>query len=482
MESNMYVSERDPIAPSPSKTAPPPLENRPVLSPQPPLSAPEFSSTDLLPAVSHWMRWGGLAIASSTILAIGLAAVTPYSVTVRADVMVRPVGESKQVEATTSGTVVDITATENQQVQAGDIIARLDDSRLQTRQQQLRTQLEQGKRQQQQIDAQIQTLQQRLQIERDRIRPALRSGQAELRQAHRTHQEQSMTATTSLTEVEADLRAEQAHLAAAQLNVKRYQGLSAQGAVAHIQVEEAQLSVRQRQEAIAAIQAKRQRLRAALNPSPAVITIAQETIHQMQSGHEDAIATLTQEKEALVQQRVVLQQQYRQDQQDLRQADHERQQTQIVAPVAGTLFQLQLRNAGQAVAVGDAIANIAPQDALPTVKARVTSTEISRLQVGQIAQLRITSCPYTDYGTLKAVVKHIAPDVTASQFPNGSSTTALPQTAGYELTLKPEEFAVAQGDRHCQLQAGMVGTADITTEEESVLTFVLRKVRLLLDV
>ncbi len=110
----------------------------------------------------------------------------------------------------------------------------------------------------------------------------------------------------------------------------------------------------------------------------------------------------------------------------------------------------------------------------------------NKLKQGQNVQMRVSACPYPDYGTLKGVVSQISADTTKPQ-PNNAAvtepTTASNQnpnaaTAFYEVTIKPESLALSQGKNQCSLQLGMEGKTDIISREETVLQFLLRKARL----
>ncbi len=51
----------------------------------------------------------------------------------------------------------------------------------------------------------------------------------------------------------------------------------------------------------------------------------------------------------------------------------------------------------------------------------------------------------------------------------------------YKVKLEPERLTLSQGKNQCALQLGMEGRADIITNEETVLKFLLRKARLITD-
>ncbi|MEM0980494.1 MAG: HlyD family efflux transporter periplasmic adaptor subunit [Cyanobacteria bacterium P01_H01_bin.58] len=478
---------RQPINPSVNPSSPhsysptPPLPHADL--PLPPTVEDVFS-LDALPPIRRWTQWGGVAIAASVGIATVLAAFTPYRVTIPAAATIRPVGELKQIEATTAGTVVAIAVSENQSVQTGEIIAQIDDTQLQNRKNQLQNNAEQAQLQLQQIEAQLKTLERRMQAEDDRAQRLISAASAELHQTRRSYEDQQIIAITEVEEIEAQLRSEEASLAAARLQVQRYEPLANTGAISQEQLDRARLAVQQQEEAIAAMQARLKRAATALNPHDAEVEIAQARIAQEQASNESTLAVLTQEQEALIQQSLEIQQQQIQNQHELNQVNQDLQQMIIRAPVSGTLFQLNLRNSGQTVAAGDAIANIAPSASDLLIKALVSATEIHQIAIGQPAQVRISACPYPDYGTLSGVVQTISPDVIHSQATvmtaEGSAVSEMP--SGYfEVTVKPEAIAFGPGRHQCSLRPGMAGRADIITNEETVLTFLLRKVKLLTD-
>lgn len=146
--------------------------------------------------------------------------------------------------------------------------------------------------------------------------------------------------------------------------------------------------------------------------------------------------------------------------------------TAITAPRAGVLFSLNLRNPGQMVTAGEELARIAPSQAVLLVKVVVPSQDITNVEVGQSADLRITGCPYPDFGTLKAKVVSIAPEASLPPPP----TPGL--GGGYEVTLNPEGRVLHSTSRQCELRLGMDLSAEITTKVETVLGFLLRKARL----
>jgi multidrug efflux pump subunit AcrA (membrane-fusion protein) len=490
-------------------------------------SLPSVQANELLPPISRWTNLGGLFIVGSVAIAIALAAFTPYHVTVQAQAKVRPSGELRVIEAQTEGVVVDIRAQENQTVRKGDIVAILNDSRFQTRKSQLQSNIQQAKLQLLQINAQIEAQKRQILAETDRINLAVAISEQELSRTRREYQDRKITTTAQVEEASANLRVAQEELhqaeadwQSARANLKstqaaldsaksrqaRYQTIAASGALSQNQLEEAQLAVVQQQEAVAAqqatverhqkgierqrqaVEAARARLentRAALNPIDAEVAIARENIARERATGTATLASLQRDKEALIQQRIEIEKQIESDNSELQQVEKEIAQTAIAAPADGILFQLNLRNSGQTVKMGDKIAQIAPSQTGLAIEALVAAQDISKVKTEQPAQMRVSACPYPDYGTLKGSVTNISPDVISSQnnpsSANPSSQSTNASNDFYAVTIKPESLSLSQGQKKCLVQLGMEGRADIISREETVLQFLLRKARLIAD-
>ena len=489
---------------------------------------PPACEQEFLPPISRWTTFGGMFIILIAGLAIPLASKIEYKIAVKGQSSIRPAGELRFVQAATEGTVTELRVAENQKVKRGDVIAILDRSRLETKKTQLKDNIEQAKLQILQIQAQITAQNDRRLAESDRLSRATISAKAELNHRLREHQDLNITtaaqveeaqanlqltveelqqARTDLVAVTADWKSSKAALSAAISKRDRYQTIANSGALSQNQLEEAKLNVvqlqeqvngkqaaiqRQRQEitrreqAVAAARARLVNVKAALNPSNAEVAIARSNIAQEKATGQATIANLQREKEALIQQRIEIQNQINRDRTELQQLEKDLEQSVIKATADGTIFQLNLRNTGQAVVAGDKIAQIAPSDASLVVKALIPAKEIGKVDIGQISQTKISACPYPDYGTLTGKVTKIAPDAIALQ---ANTTIAVPQTTMqssgsvfYEVTIEPETNVLQRHHHQCYLQPGMEGKADVITKKETVLRFLLRKAKLLTDI
>ncbi len=429
-------------------------------------------SDQFLPPIGLWTNLGSLFLVGSVGAAFTLAAIIKYNVTVKAPATVRPTGEVRIVQAATEGTIKSIKVKENQLVKQGDPIATIDDSQLQTKKSQLQGNIQQSQQQLTQITAQISQLDSQIAAQSQLMNRTIVSAQADLTHNQRDYRDKQITTGAEVQEAEAALEL-------AQEELKRYQQLGNTGAIATLQIKE-------KEQGFKAAVAKLQRAKAGLNPSDATVAIAVERIAQEKAKGESTHATLNKERVEIIRRQVEIKNQISSAQKELKQVNTELQKTIIRTTEAGTILKLQLRNLGQVVRPGEAIAQIAPGNASLVVKARVAAQDISKVKVckaekvsnckqGKV-QLRISAYPYPDYGTLPGAVRAITGDAITSQ--SNSSGAAAPY---YEVTIQPSKLYLEKDGISYPIQSGMEATSDIISKEETVLTFILRKARLLSD-
>jgi HlyD family type I secretion membrane fusion protein len=443
---------------------------------------------EFLPPISRWVTKGGLIVVGVILVAATLTSVIQYNVTVKAQATVRPVGGLRIVQAAAEGPIQTIVAKENQPVKQGDLIATIDSSRLQTKKSQLQSGLEQAHLKRVQVTAQLAALNQQIAAETNRSVRAVASATAALRGRLQEHQNRQATTLAEVAEAEANVRAVQAALRAARSKCDRYQNIANSGALSKNQIEEAQLAVSQQEQELEAAQARLLRAQAALNLTDAEVAIATEQIAQERANGQANLAKLIREREALIQQSVEIDEQIQRDTRELQQITRDLRQTTITATADGVIARLNLRNAGQTVRIGEEIAQIVPANASLEVKAAVPPNERNKLQVGQMVQLRVSACPYPDYGTLKGIVSHISEDTIKPQTPDWMATTSNTTNLNngdtspfYEVTIKPESRSLSRGDNQCRIQVGVEAQADIVSKQETLLKFLLRKARLTAD-
>ncbi len=456
------------------------------------------TSEEFIPPTSRWISLTGFVLTGTIAIAVTMASVIKYNVTVKAAATVRPAGEQRLVQPEIEGVVKSIFVKENQSVIKGQIIARLDDTQQQIKKSQLQGNIQQTNLQFVQIHAQIQSLNTQIAAEEQSITKAVVAAEADLARNQREHQDRNVTtqtellaASAQLQKEQADLQKVQADLEFAQVEEKRYKMLVKSGAISQTEFDKKLLAVKQAKSAVAATQkavdiaiAKRKAAQIALNPSDATVAIAQQRIAQEKAKGKATIAILKKEKQALIQRRVEIESQLTQAKKELQQVETQLQKSVIRATSDGIILKLDLRNPGQVLRSGEAIAQIIPQNTSLVIKAMVPTADVKKVAVGQKVQLRVEACSYPDYGTLKGVVSTVSPDVITSQKNNiGADTpqSAISNNSYFEAIIKPENLTFGNTIKQCRIQAGMSAKADIISREETALQFLLRKVRLMTD-
>jgi HlyD family type I secretion membrane fusion protein len=433
---------------------------------------------ELLPPVSRWLIWGGISVVTIIALAIPATAIFQYKTVVKAQAIARPVEELHLVQAAVEGQVAQILVKEGEVVEQGEAIATIDLSRFQTKQNQLESGIKQQKLQLGQLEAQIIGLQTQIIAETERNQAEIAAARSELAGSQRNYQDKNTEVTTQVEESQAQVRAVTASLKAAQAKHNRYQSVAKAGAIGKNQLAEAELEVRQQEQELEAAQAKLKRGISALNPSTAEIETYQQRIEQAKKSGQATIAGLNREIEALIQQRIEIDRQLEQDTAELHQVNQELTKTQITATDTGTIFQLGLNNQGQTVQPGQEIAQIIPENFQIEMKAAVSPQDISKLKVGQEVQMRVSACPYPDYGTLKGRVTQIAQDTSKPSSQSENDSQVQKATAFYEVAIAPNSNTFGRQEHQCSLQLGMESQADIISRQETMLQFILRKARL----
>ena len=99
------------------------------------------------------------------------------------------------------------------------------------------------------------------------------------------------------------------------------------------------------------------------------------------------------------------------------------------------------------------------------------SQEVVNCQIGKV-KMRFSAYPYPDYGILEGAVRSITADAILSQSNNTGESY-------FEVTIESEKLHLQRDLQKYPIQAGMEVVTEIIAKEESVLTFILRKTRLL---
>lgn len=421
---------------------------------------------EFLPPISPWITLGGIVFVILFSIAFFIASILKFKITVKAPAVIRPEGELRIIQSALQGTIKQVAVKENQVLKKGDVVAYLDDSRLQTTARQILGDIHRAKQQLIQINTQLLALDRQIVAESDLRDRSINASEASLEESQRRYRELKISTQADLDEAFASHNLAREELV-------RYQQLEKGGAIALLQVKEKEAELE-------ATRARMRRFKSAIDPTNAEVVRAQEQIAQERARGQVTLAHLYQQREHLLRSRIEILNQHYQTQQHLQQLNANLAQTVVRAPNDGVLLQLHLRNSGQVVQAGETIGQIAPLKASLTIKARISAQDINKIEIGQAVQMRVSACPYTEYGTLQGKVSNISADAISKERTETGSDGPL--TPFYQVIVRPDTRFVGSVGHQCSLQLGMEGSAEIISHEETVLQFILKKARLLASV
>jgi adhesin transport system membrane fusion protein len=144
--------------------------------------------------------------------------------------------------------------------------------------------------------------------------------------------------------------------------------------------------------------------------------------------------------------------------------------TVIKSPVHGLVKNIRINTLGGVIGPGSPIMEIVPLGKRTLIEARVKPGDIGFLQVGQTAQVKLTSYDATIYGALEGVIETISPDAIGD--PDRASGSADPTY--YRVMLRVDNNKLHEKGKPLPILPGMTGSAEVRIGERSVLNFLLR--------
>lgn len=138
----------------------------------------------------------------------------------------------------------------------------------------------------------------------------------------------------------------------------------------------------------------------------------------------------------------------------------------ITAPATGEVMNLKFTSPGAVVAPREPIADIVPADPRLMVEAHIRTEDVSRLHLGQTAEIRFTAFKYRTTRLVEGKVFYVSPDRLVDR------ATNLPY---YVAMVEADAASLAQAGA-MKLQAGMPAEIYIKGEERTPLQYLLEPV------
>jgi len=140
--------------------------------------------------------------------------------------------------------------------------------------------------------------------------------------------------------------------------------------------------------------------------------------------------------------------------------------TDVRSPVRGTVKQLNLNTLGGVVKPGEPIMEIVPLDDTLLVEARVRPAGIAFLRPGQKAMVKITAYDFSIYGGLEGLVEAISADTIEDE--KGEHF--------YRVKLRTHSGTLSYRGENLPVIPGMIASVDILTGKKSVLSYLLKPI------
>jgi hypothetical protein len=177
--------------------------------------------------------------------------------------------------------------------------------------------------------------------------------------------------------------------------------------------------------------------------------------------YDQALASLVQERENVQIQARALESKIAQASRQVTVSEGRLNLATVTMPVAGTIAELKVKNAGEVVATGVAIATVVPADAQLFVETKVTNRDVGFLKPGVEARIKVDAFPFQQFGTARARVSKVVPAV-------GSNASFIVQ-----LEMLDQKLTVDGTDYN--LFPGLAVHADLITGRRRMLEVLMQR-------
>lgn len=135
----------------------------------------------------------------------------------------------------------------------------------------------------------------------------------------------------------------------------------------------------------------------------------------------------------------------------------------LVAPVSGTVQQLNVHTIGGVVPAATPLMQIVPKESRVEVEAFMENKDVGFVREGQSAAVKIDAFEYTKYGTIKGKVTHVSRDAIADE----------KKGLIYSTKILLDRSTINVDGREIPLSAGMSVNVEIKTGDRRIIEYVL---------
>jgi hemolysin D len=153
--------------------------------------------------------------------------------------------------------------------------------------------------------------------------------------------------------------------------------------------------------------------------------------------------------------------------QELIKAQTREEQQILIAPVDGTVQQLAVHTVGGVVTPAQAVMLIAPSDYQAEVEAVLENKDVGFVKVGQHAEVKVETFPFTRYGTLTGTVTFVSSDAVSDE----------KKGLIFQARLNLDRASMQIDEREVMLTPGMAVSAEIAIGKRRLIEFFLDPIR-----
>ena len=141
--------------------------------------------------------------------------------------------------------------------------------------------------------------------------------------------------------------------------------------------------------------------------------------------------------------------------------------TDVRSPVRGTIKQIKINTIGGVIKPGESILEVVPLDDTLLIEARIRPADIAFLHPGQQAMVKITAYDFSIYGGIEGVVEQISADTIQGDNEKESF---------YKVKLRTKTNSLNYRGAELPIIPGMTASVDILTGQKSALDYLLKPI------
>jgi len=197
------------------------------------------------------------------------------------------------------------------------------------------------------------------------------------------------------------------------------------------------------------------------------LEVERQRLSESQASLRSARAQYAEKEAAFVRdihaQRAEVQQRVKSIEQELVKAVERKRLQSLVAPVDGSVQQLDVHTVGGVVTPAQPLMQIVPADSKIEVEIKILNKDIGFVLKDQKAEIKIESFPFTKYGTIDGEVRHVYGDAVEDE-QNGLA---------YPARVSMARTTMLVGTKTVNLTPGMAVTVEIKTGKRRIIDYIL---------